>query len=110
MYGEYSAIAHGSDTPQARLLGEPVTVDLKSAYSVFPKFSPHAYVLAGHVALSVVELDTWLADHAESLGWPIDWAWFEEWWARESAALERLVENDPYGSAQPVGGSGDGPD
>ena len=96
LYGEYSAIAHGSDTQQGQLLGTPFTEGFERSYPVFPRFSRHAYVLVGHVAFSVVELHAWLNDHADDLDWPIDGEWFDEWWGQCAPEMVRLLKQDPY--------------
>lgn len=100
LYGEYSAIAHGSDTKQGQLLGIPFTEGFERSYPVFPRFSRHAYVLVGHVAFSVVELHVWLNEHAGDLDWPLDMEWLDEWWRQNAPDLMRLMQRDPYESAR----------
>lgn len=98
LYGQYSAIAHGSDTCQMELLGTPFSEAFERSLPVFPRFSRHAYVLVGHVAFSIVELHAWLEEHAEGLGWPHDEEWFDEWWNEHAPEMARLLQEDPYDS------------
>lgn len=100
LYGEYSAIAHGSDTKQGQLLGTPFTEGFERWYPVFPRFSRHAYVLVGHVAFSIVELHVWLNDSAEELDWPLDTEWFDGWWKQNAPQLMKLMHQDPYEAAE----------
>lgn len=84
LYGSYSAIAHASDPRNGDLLGNGVNSDLVALY---PRFTKNAYVALQHLGLLVIELWTWLEEHAEVLQLPVDQDWGQEWLERTAPLL-----------------------
>lgn len=96
LYGDYSEIAHSSDPTHQRLLG---LAESGRELPLYPKYSEHALVSIGHIAMTIIELFVWVSENLEDFGFTFDRGWGDRWWAATTPTLTDTIgpdSPDPY--------------